>query len=449
MRILIIGAGSAGKNLASKLCEEKHDVVLIDTKSEALEEVSTQLDVLTIQGEGSSPTVLESAHIDKADLVVAVTNSDEVNILACMYAKAAGVKYKVARVSKSDYIHGSSRLNLREVGVDLLVSEKEECSNEMFNVLRMPGALEVVDMLDGRVLVVGMKVHMDSPMLRAPLKTFPQPELLAKTRFIAIMRGSELLIPHGDTQLMIGDDVYLVGRPADLTGFLAWAWPESSKFQKVIIAGGSDLGLLLAQKLEALEMAVVLVERDEDRAQFCSGLLNKTLVIKGDALNEETLDNCGIAENTAFAAATREDEKNVIGCLLAGKHGASFTLAQISKPQYVPVINKLSLLDRAVSPYLSMVNAILHFVRGRNVHSATILHNLPGELLEVVAPAKSKWTGKAIKKLHMPEGIIIATVMRNNEVNVATGEWIIEEGDQLVIYSAPGHVGKLEALFKK
>ena len=449
MKILIIGAGSAGKNLASKLCEEKHDVVLVDTKSEALDEVSSQQDVLTVQGEGSSPSTLESAHIDKADLVVAVTNSDEVNILACMYAKAAGVKYKVARVSKSDYIHSRNRMNLREAGVDLLVSEKEECSTEMFNILRMPGALEVVDMLDGRVLVVGMKVHMDSPMLRTTLKAFPQPELLAKTRFIAIMRGAELIIPHGDTQLMVGDDVYLVGRPADLSTFLAWAWPESSKFQKVIIAGGSDLGLLLAQKLEALEMAVVLVERDEDRAQYCSGLLNKTLVIKGDALDEETLDNCGIADNTAFAAATREDEKNVIGCLLAGKHGASFTLAQISKPQYVPVINKLSLLDRAVSPYLSMVNAILHFVRGRNVHSATVLHNLPGELLEVVAPAKSKWTGKAIKKLHMPEGIIIATIMRNNEVNVATGEWVIAEGDQLVIYSAPGHVGKLEALFKK
>ena len=449
MKILIIGAGSAGKNLASKLCEEKHDVVLVDTKSEALDEVSSQQDVLTVQGEGSSPSTLESAHIDKADLVVAVTNSDEVNILACMYAKAAGVKYKVARVSKSDYIHSRNRMNLREAGVDLLVSEKEECSTEMFNILRMPGALEVVDMLDGRVLVVGMKVHMDSPMLRTTLKAFPQPELLAKTRFIAIMRGAELIIPHGDTQLMVGDDVYLVGRPADLSAFLAWAWPESSKFQKVIIAGGSDLGLLLAQKLEALEMAVVLVERDEDRAQYCSGLLNKTLVIKGDALDEETLDNCGIADNTAFAAATREDEKNVIGCLLAGKHGASFTLAQISKPQYVPVINKLSLLDRAVSPYLSMVNAILHFVRGRNVHSATVLHNLPGELLEVVAPAKSKWTGKAIKKLHMPEGIIIATIMRNNEVNVATGEWVIAEGDQLVIYFAPGHVGKLEALFKK
>ena len=449
MRILIIGAGSAGTNLASKLCEEKHDVVLIDTKAEALESIGSQLDVLTVQGEGSSPNTLESAHVDKADLVVAVTNSDEVNILACMYAKAAGVKYKVARVSKSDYIHSSNRLNLREVGVDLLVSEKEECSSEMFNILRMPGALEVVDMLDGRVLVVGMKVHMDSPMLRTTLKTFPQPELLAKTRFIAIMRGSELIIPHGDTQLMVGDDVYLVGRTADLTAFLSWAWPESSKFQKVIIAGGGDLGLLLAQKLEALEMAVVLVERDEDRAQYCSGLLNKTLVIKGDALNEETLENCGIAGNTAFAAATREDEKNVIGCLLAGKHGASFTLAQISKPQYVPVINKLSLLDRAVSPYLSMVNAILHFVRGRNVHSATILHNLPGELLEVVVPAKSKWTGKAIRKLHMPQGIIIATIMRDNEVNVATGEWVIAEGDQLVIYAAPGHVGKLEALFKK
>ena len=208
MRILIIGAGNAGCNLAAKLCAEKHDVVIIDKEETALKEIQSQLDIQIVEGDGSSPRILTEAGIEKSDLVIAVTDRDEVNILACAFAQAAGVKHKVARVSNLDFVKARSVFDPKNLGIDLVISQKEECANEIFTILRMPGTLEAVDMLDGKVLAVGIKVHMDSPLLLGSLKTFPQPELLQRIRFIALMRGDELMIPKGDTQFMIGDDVY-------------------------------------------------------------------------------------------------------------------------------------------------------------------------------------------------------------------------------------------------
>lgn len=449
MRIVIIGAGNAGRHLARTLCELNHDVVIIDVRSEPLAELESQLDILTLQGEGSTPRLLEQAEVAKADLVVAITSRDEVNILAAVYAHAAGVKHTVARVAAYDYGDPASRLNLQQLGVDLMVSHKEECAREIFNIVRMPGTLEVVDLVGGRAVAVGIKVSTTSPLLRTALKDFPQPELIEKIRFIAAMRGEELIIPNGETQFILGDDVYVVIQPAEVNAFIDWACPDHPRFGKVIIGGGGDLGFSLAQKLEPLPIHTVLLEQDEERADFCSGKLDRTLVIKGDVLDRDTLTNAGIIENTAFVAVTGDDENNIISCLLAEKEGASFTLAQVTKPEYVPIINGLSLLDRAISPHVSMTNAILHFVRGQHVTRAALLHNLPGELMEIGLPPQSKWAGKAIKDINMPKGAIIATVLRNEDVCPATGSLVLQDGDCIVLFSLPEAVDKVEARFRK
>jgi trk system potassium uptake protein TrkA len=449
MRVLIVGSGNAGQNLAAKLCEEKHDVVLVDHRQEPLAEVQSRLDIMIVRGEGSSPAVLEKAEIAKTDLLVAVTDRDEVNILACVMAHAAGVAHKVARVSNLDYIRPPEAYDLHKLGIDLVVSQKEECAYELFNVLRMPGTLEAVDLLEGRVLAAGIKVHMDSPLIREPLKAFPRPELLQTIRFIAGKRGEELLIPRGDSQFMVGDEIYFVGPPDDINAFLEWAWPEHASFQKVVIAGGGDVGVRLAQLLETTAMQVVLLEPDEERAEYCSGLLGRTLVIRGDPMNDETQAEAGLGQNSAFVAATPDDESNIIGCLLAAKLGARFTLAQVNKPEYVPIIDSLSLLDHVVSPPTSMINAILHFVRGKHVKAAALFHRLPGELLDVVIPPRGKWAGKAIKDLPLPAGVTIAAGLRRDKVLNATGELVIAAGDRLVLFSPPEVVTKLAAQFKK
>ena len=447
MRIVIIGAGNAGKNLAERLSNEQHDIVIVDRDPDKLASVQSQVDIQTVEGEGTDPFVLEEAGIRKADLLVAVTNRDEVNILTCAFANLVGVPMKVARVSSCRPYKVDNGYDLKRLGIDLVVSQKEECADEIFTILRMPGTIEAVDMLNQRALVVGIRAHMDSPIILQPLKQFPKPELIERIRFIAIMRGEKVMIPSGETQFMIGDEVYLVGTPDDVMNFLEWASPEHTAFNKIVIAGGGDLGLELARRLDRINAKVTLIEKDIRRAEWCAEQLNRTTVLHGDALSQDTLANADIVKDTAFVATTGDDETNIMICLLGEKSGATFTVAQVAKPDYVPIIGSLSLLDRAVSSHVSMINAILHFVRGKNVRAAAMLHRLPGEMLEVMLTVSTPWTGKAVRNLKVPEGILIATVLREDILLTATGDLILNSGDRLVLYALPKAIAKVESLF--
>ncbi len=446
MRAIIIGAGNAGRNLASKLCQEKHDVILVDHQPGPLTEIETQLDIMTITGHGSSPDILQKAELSKADLLVGVTHSDEVNMLACLQAYRAGVPYKVARISNNDYMVAHSFYNLHDLGIDLAINPREACAEEIFYSIRLPGTLAVVNMQEGKVLAVGLNVKEESQLKGCFLNDFPKPEMLETIRFIAIMRADEMIIPHGETQIQQGDDLYLIGAERNIREFLQWANPGETYIDKVIIAGGGGLGLSLARILEQHNVSTVLIEQDGARAESCATLLDKTLVIKGNTLSRETLEETGLGRTSAFVAATGDDENNIISCLLAQKEGAGYTTAQIADPEYVPIINNLALLNRAVSTHLSTINSILHYIRGKNVKSASILHNLPGELLEVELAQDSKWSGRKIKDIRMPKGSIIATIIREDLVLTTTGEQQLKAGDRLVLFSTPKAVNKLKTI---
>jgi len=446
MRILIIGGGQTGAHLAEKFCEDDHDVVVVDSDEEALAELDTHLDLMTVHGNGADPSVLEEADIERADLLVAVTDRDDTNILACIFARARGVGRTVARVSSSSY-SASRHIHFERLGVDRLVNQYDEYARDLYNVLRLPGSIEVADLLDNRVMAVGMSVHMDSPLLGYSLKNFASREWLRKIRFVAVVRGDDVMTPHGDTTFLVGDDVYFAGEPDDIADFMQWAWPEHKRFQRVVIAGGGELGLQLARMLERSRMQIVLIEQDEDRADLCSAELNRTLVIKGDALDQETLAGIGEAEDMAYVASTGSDEHNIIGCLVAEKYGARFTAAQVGKKEYIGIVNQLRLLDRIVDPHLAMINSILHFVRGKNVQAAAILARLPGELIELKLSPGHKWAGKAIQDLQIPDGVIIVSALRGGQVRTATGDLALAAGDRVVAYCLPAAMPKMEALF--
>lgn len=446
MRVILIGAGSAGRDLAVRLYKEKHDVVVVDRDPTVLSQIQEQMDIQTVVGHGSSPAVLKRAGVSEADLLVAVTDNDEVNLFSCVCAKTAGVRFRVARVSNLDIRTDSDLLRLNELGVDLAINPKEECAVELAYMLQLPGAEEVVDLLQGRVLALGFKVSADSPLLRKTLKDCLPQELLRTVRFIALQRGEDLSIPFGDTRFMVGDDLYVVGQPDALPPLMDVVYPDRPKIGKVIVAGGGSLGLSLARQLERSAMDIVLIEADAKIADACSNVLDRVLVLHGDAMSHETLENAGIGKNTAFVSTTGSDENNIIMCLLAQKAGASFTVGSVSKPEYVPVINSLSLLDRAVSPHLSMMNSILHFIRGRNVRAATLFHTLPGELLEIVLDTGHQWAGRAVKDLDIPKGTILATMERGGEVLVPTGDTLLGVGDRLVVFALPGAVRKLGSI---
>jgi trk system potassium uptake protein TrkA len=448
MRVLIIGAGNAGRQLAERLCDEKHSVVMLDEDPQVLAEAEAGLDILTICGPGSSPRILAEAQVEKCQLVIAVTDCDEVNILACLYAHAAGVERKVARVASPEYIHSDDTYDLTSMGIDLVINQKQECAREMFHMLQMPEAVEAFDIFKGKVMVAGVVVDAQSLLLGTTPAQCGNQELIQKIRIIAIRRNNELIVPHGDTRFEQDDTVYLIGNRADLRAFFAWLNPERKSFDKIIIAGGGDLGLMLAKRVEK-ETECVLLEQDEDRARHCSAELQKTLILQADALAGSALDETGIGPRTAFVALTGDDENNIMNCLMAKKKGATFTLANITRTDYLPVVESLNLIDRVVSPYISTTHAILHYLRSQKVQAASLLHNLPGELLDVVVPKVSKAAFKKIREIKMPRNALIASVLRDHEVLPATGDLQLVPQDRLLIFAHPDAVKKIQAMFLK
>lgn len=449
MRILIVGTGEAGQYLARMLCALQHDVVLIDEQAQPLEAAEAQLDVLTVRGNGAHPDVLARADVQKADMVLAVTNSDEVNLLACAYARAYGVSFKVARVSNSVYSTFRNPLDIRTIGPDHVICHKEETARAMAGILSRPGAREVFGLFDGRLQAIGVPVSKSSPLIGCSLKDCPDESRLSSLRFVALMRDGKLIIPRGDTTVQVHDELYAVLKPDEADQFMDWACPDRPVLTRVIIAGGGDIGFHLAQLLESQEMDVVMIEEDADRADVCSGLLQRSLVLHGSCLDKETLNEAGLGNQSALVACSGDDENNIITCLLAEKMGVAFTLARVSNLEYVPVIDGLSLVNRIVSPQQAMVNAVLHYVRGRNVKAARLFHKLPGELLEVVIPEKSHLAGKKIRSVKIPRETIIAAILRGEDVVVPTGEVELLVGDDLVLYTTSQDMKKLRSFFEQ
>ncbi len=449
MRVLIIGAGNAGRRLAARLCDERHDVVLVDHNQRRLDVVSSELDILTLCGNGASPAVLAEAGVSKAALFAAVTDNDEVNILAALFARAAGVAHTVVRVSNVEYLTAAAADCLRSLGIERIVTEHEECALEMQRILNMPGSREVVEMVRGRILCVGVKLPAASVLLEGSLLSFSGQDLLRKVRLIAVMRQGDLIMPHGELVLIENDVIYVVGTPPDLRTFLDAVYPAQPNIEKVIIAGGGHTGLRLAQLLEHSGKRVVLIEKDEARAHICSAELDKSVVICGSALEKRVLDEIGTGERTAMVAATGDDENNIIACLLGKKLGSVFAVAIVSNPAYVPIINDDNLLDRAVSPYLTTINAILRFVRGTNIRAANLLHDVPGELLEVEIAGDGRWCGVAVSQLRLPKRAIVSALQRGGDVFVVTGETVLQAGDRLILFAPAGSSQKVESVFKK
>jgi trk system potassium uptake protein TrkA len=390
---------------------------------------------------------LKAADVEKCQLVVAVTDCDEVNILACLYARAAGVTRSVARVANTYYMDCDDEFRLEKMGIDLVINHKQECARDFHNIVQMPAAVESFYLFKGQLMVAGFRVESGSVVVGRTPGNFPYPELLETNRFIALQRGDELIIPHGETEFRVGDTMYLVGSREAIGKFAERTCSRYGPFKKVIIAGGGDIGLMLAEMLEHDNVECVLLENDEERAQECSSRLKRTLVLRTDALAESAFEEAGVVENTAFVAVTGDDENNIMNCLMAKKIGVSFTATQLRRSDYTPVVESLKLVDRIVNPYTSMTHGIIHYLRRRDVQAASLLHNLEGELLDIVVGAGGKVEGRAIQNLKIPKKSIIVTVLRASKFLPAVGSLVLEADDRLLIFAHYDAVRKLQSMF--
>ena len=439
--ILIVGGGDIGAMLAERLSSERKDVVVIEANEERVRELRERADVQVVHGNGSSPSVLRDAGLDDGEMLVAVTDSDEVNLIACLVASREGViPTKIARVRDPDLAEAVPRI-FDEEGLDLTINPEQEAAQAIIKILRVPGAVSVLEFANGQVRVVSFALDRACPaegMQLANLKTGQGVDV----NIVAVSRAGRLVIPSGATVLERGDLVYAAGRPEPLAAFAVLMGKGGAPARRLVIGGGGNVAYYLARALESEEMSLKIIEPNTERCKYLVERLKRTVVLQGRATNPDLLAEENVGSADAFLSLTRDDEDNILAALLAKRAGARTVVVLLSQLSYVSLVSAIG-VDAVVSPNLAAVSAILHFIRKGKVVSVTALGEEAAEALEVVALETSELVGKPLRELDLEEAIVGA-IVRGEEVIIPGGEDFIEVGDHVIIFALRSAIPKLE-----
>jgi trk system potassium uptake protein len=446
MRILIIGAGAVGFHLARRLSEENQDVVVIEADPERARMVQDHLDVMTVVGNGASLPVLERAGIHKANLLMAVTSKDEVNLISCLAGSRLGVRYKVARVSDPDYYSSGSALSREQLGIDLMINPERECAWETFQLLNSEAATDLAQFADGRLQLIGLRVKAGARIAGRTLAELDQ-ELAGRPYVtVAIARGGRVEIARGDSRVEAGDQIFIISPAEEMPTIPSLAGYEDFKLRRVMIGGGSDEGLYLAQHLEAHGVDCTILDVDRRRCAELAELLPRTLVLHADATDMELLEMEGIEGIDGFVALTPRDETNMLASLLAKSQGARKVISLIHRFDYIPLVGRVG-IDAAVSPRLSTVNAILRYTRRGHVTSVATLKGISAEAIEFDVPPAARAVDQLIRDMPLPRGSVVGAILRGERVILPRGDDHVRAGDRVVMFALPDAIPAVERLF--
>lgn len=443
MRIIIIGAGKVGFNLAKRLSEEKHEVVLIEENQERQSVVDNYLDVLTIAGHGASPQVLQSAGVKNSDLVVAVTDIDEVNMIACMIAKHFGAKKTIARVRDPVYVEHSKTFFKQLADIDLIINPELITALEISKLLKTPAALDVEDFAGGKVQMVELRVDPNSPIIGKKLK---DTELPPAVLIAAILREDEIIIPTGENIISKNDIVFIVGQTESMAGAEAIIGKVKPPVKKVMILGGGRIGLYLAKKLEKYHMDIKLIESNHSQCEYLASQLQNTLVLHGDGTDFDLLKEEGAGEADAFIALTNDDKSNFLIAQLARHLGAKKTIVKVKRSAYIPIIEHIG-IDVAIMPGLVTAGVILQYVRGGEIIGVTLLEGDKAEVIEMELSKLGPYLDVPLYKTNFPTGTLIGTIVRDGKVIIPNGQDVLKLKDKVVIFSLPQQIVKIENFF--
>lgn len=437
MKIIVIGIGKVGYTLAQSLSAEKNDVIVIDKNAEALKRAEDNLDVLCIKGNGVSAGTLFETDINSIDLLIAVTGSDEVNMVCCLTAKRLGVKHTAARIRDPQY--AKELLLLKEqIGIDLVINPEYAAADEIMHLLNFSPAINVENFAGGRVKMAEIKITSDMPIAGRKLKDYfykNQSSILIG----AVSRNGKIIIPKGDFEMMDGDIAYILGKHSSIYKFCKSTGKFSEKYKNVMILGGGRISYYLTNFLTAVGMKVKIIEINHEKCIELSELLSDALVINGDGTDEEVLLSENIADMDCFIAVTGMDEENLLSSLLAKQNGVKKVIAKISRSNYVNVVQNLG-IDNIVNPRMITVNQILKFTRGSSMEKLYKIIEGQAEIAEYLVEDSSSMIERPIKTLGLPEGTIIATVVRKNEIVVPNGNDIIKKGDRVIVITKDGNL---------
>ncbi|MGC6530758.1 MAG: Trk system potassium transporter TrkA [Candidatus Puniceispirillaceae bacterium] len=451
MRIVICGAGLVGSAIANHLAAEQNDVTVIDADAEKIQRVVEHADVRGVVGVASHPDILAEAGLADAQLLIAVTESDEINMVATQVAHTIfHTPTRIARIRSWAYLNPEFRdlYGSDHMPIDHIISPEEEVSSAVERQLRLPGAFDVKDMADGKVQLIGVIAKSNCPILSTPLRHLTSlfPEL--KMTIVAIVRGTSVIVPRdGRDELQEGDRVYFVCDVDHTQRAMAAFGHTETEAAKAVIAGGGNIGILLARKINNNEnnAKATIIEIDKTQARKIAEDLSEITVVCGDTLDADILEEAGVETTGTFLSVSNDDEVNMLSALLAKRMGASHTVALVNNPGFVPLMSTLG-IDAVVNPPQITVSSILEHVRRgriRDVHSVLEGH---GEVLEAEIMPSSELVGQDLRHARIPKGLTIGALVRQGVVIAARGETIIEANDLIILFAKQGRAAKAEAL---
>lgn len=451
MKIIIVGAGQVGGTLAENLASEANDITVIDPDKARLAELNDRIDIRTVNGLGSYPDVLEQAGAEDADMLIAVTNSDEVNMLACQVAYSLfRTPTKISRVRAPSYLQRKKLFHNDAVPIDVLISPEQVVTKHIKRLLEYPGALQALDFAEGAVSLVAIRACTGGALVGHELSDIRKHVPNIDTRVAAIFRDGKPIIPSGSTVINEGDEVFFIAARDHIKAVMSELQPLEQGYKRVIIAGGGNIGHRLAEKLER-RYRVKIIEAFEDRAQQLSEELERTIVLHGNAADKEMLLNENIENTDVFIAVTNDDEANIMASMLAKRVGARKVITLISNPDYVDLIQGGE-IDIAVSPQQTTIGSLLTHIRRGDVVNVHSLRRGAAEAIEAIAHGdhrSSKVVGKRLDEIALPSGTTIGAIVRKKEVLIAHDHIRIEPEDHVILFLIDkGKVREVEKLFQ-
>jgi len=436
MKIIILGAGQVGSSLANNLASEANDITVVDVDSKRLQEMQDRLDLRTVTGQASHPDVLQRAGAEDADMIIAVTNSDETNMVACQVAYTLfHTPTKIARVRAQEYLLFPELFTQDSMPVDVIISPEQLVTDYIHRLIEHPGALQVLDFSGGRVQLVAVKAYYGGPLVGHELRTLRDHMPGVQTRVAAVYRRGKAMNPEGHTVIEADDEVFFIAAKKDIRAVMSELRRLEKPVKRVIIAGGGNIGKRLAKALEH-KFQVKLIDHNASRTVSISEDLERTIVLHGDAADEELLLEENIEDTDVFCALTNDDEANILSAMLAKRLGAKKVMALINRAAYVDLVESGD-IDIAISPPQATIGSLLAHVRRGDVVMVHALRRGAAEAIEAIAHGdeySSKVVGRAIEDIKLPAGTTIGAIVRGDEVLIAHHDTVIEAEDHVLLF---------------
>lgn len=452
MKVIVCGAGQVGSGIARQLATEHNDVTVIDNSPDLIQQMADSLDVRTVVGYASHPDVLERAGAREADMVIAVTFADEVNMVACQVAHSIfNVPTKIARIRAQSYLRSiwQDLFTRDHMPIDVIISPELEVGRDVMRRLELPGAAEAIPFADGQVTSLGIALEDDCPVVNTPLRQLTElfPDL--KAVVTGIKRGDRLFVPDSSDQMMVGDVAYVVSETSQTRRVLSLFGHEEQAARRVVIVGAGNIGRHVAQELENAHarVKVKIIEADKTRAVVAADELSRTVVLNGDALNEEVLREAGAHQAETLVALTNDDEVNILSCVMAKQLGCERSIALINNRAYSGLMGPMG-VDAFVNPRATTVSTVLRHVRRGRIRGVSSVQDGAAEVIEAEALATSTLVGRPLRDAELPSDIRIGAILRDQKVIVPRGDTEIHAGDRVIIFAMADEVRRVERMFR-